>query len=119
MILVQCVLHNLEVNCRHLCSGIWFMLLNLCSNRKQDVHAHTAPIKHIRFSTVPMNNRVPDVQEYRCFLTPPPPVRCFFRTPPGEDKDATHTLHLLPFFICLHFSGGGRMFGLAATCTMT
>lgn len=32
-----------------------------------------------------------------------------------KEKHQKYTLHLFPFFICLHFSGGGRMFGLAAT----
>lgn len=29
------------------------------------------------------------------------------------------SFHLFPFFISLHFSGGDRMFGLAAPCPMT
>lgn len=29
------------------------------------------------------------------------------------------SFHLFPFFISLHISGGGRMFGLAAPCPMT
>lgn len=78
------------------------------------------------------------VQEYRKSLElllsfPPPPVRssarCFQRAGflkvhntslRGQNGEALeYTLHLLPFFICLHFSGEGRMFGLAATCSMT
>lgn len=80
-------------------------------------HTH-AFSSHQKRQIFNMNSSVPDVQEYRCFLNPPT-GEMFFRTPPGEDKEAKHALHLLPFFICLHFSGGGRMFGLAATCTMT